>query len=155
MVEFWGTNRRLGSLCEMLDASLSKRAAEWNIHRGRDPLDPDRCRAALERTGAALVFGRAKTVAIPTIEISLEPVTDAIDLGVVLPDWSHDDVQRLLGRPAFDPATFGRSQLHNDNEGELCLNLGDGVNQAANLASSTTSIPSRNLAPLTTFGNWF
>ncbi len=38
---------------------------------------------------------------------------------------------------------------------ELCLNLGDGVNQAANLASSTTSIPSRNLAPLTTFGNWF
>jgi sugar phosphate permease len=38
---------------------------------------------------------------------------------------------------------------------ELCLNLGDGVNQAANLASSTTSIPSRNLAPLTAFGNWF
>jgi hypothetical protein len=38
---------------------------------------------------------------------------------------------------------------------ELCLNLGDGVNQAANLASSTTSIPSRNLAPLTIFGNWF
>jgi ADP-ribose pyrophosphatase YjhB (NUDIX family) len=47
-----------------------------------------------------------------------------------------------------------------DNDGilaalELCLNLGDGVNQAANLASSTTSIPSRNLAPLTAFGNWF
>jgi hypothetical protein len=38
---------------------------------------------------------------------------------------------------------------------ELCLNLGDGVNQAANLASGTTSIPSRNLAPLTIFGNWF
>jgi len=33
--------------------------------------------------------------------------------------------------------------------------LGDGVNQAANLASGTTSIPSRNLAPLTIFGNWF
>ena len=47
-----------------------------------------------------------------------------------------------------------------DNDGilaalELRLNLGDGVNQAANLASSTTSIPSRNLAPLTAFGNWF
>jgi hypothetical protein len=38
---------------------------------------------------------------------------------------------------------------------ELCLNLGDGVNQAANLVSGTTSIPSRNVAPLTTFGNWF
>jgi hypothetical protein len=41
------------------------------------------------------------------------------------------------------------------DEEELCLNLGDGVNQAANLASGTTSIPSRNLAPLTIFGNWF
>jgi hypothetical protein len=38
---------------------------------------------------------------------------------------------------------------------ELCLNLGDGVNQAANLASGATSIPSRNLTPLMTFGNWF
>jgi hypothetical protein len=40
---------------------------------------------------------------------------------------------------------------------ELPLNLGDGVNQAANLASAAgaTSIPSRNLTPLTTFGNWF
>jgi hypothetical protein len=39
--------------------------------------------------------------------------------------------------------------------GELPLNLGDGVNQAANLASGMTSIPSRNLTPLMTFGNWF
>ncbi len=38
---------------------------------------------------------------------------------------------------------------------ELPLNLGDGVNQPANLASGMTSIPSRNLTPLMTFGNWF
>jgi DNA-binding IclR family transcriptional regulator len=51
---------------------------------------------------------------------------------------------------------FAVERLRSEQGGsELCLNLGDGVNQAANLASSTTSIPSRNLAPLTTFGNWF
>jgi hypothetical protein len=33
--------------------------------------------------------------------------------------------------------------------------LGDGVNQAADLATGATSIPSRNLTPLMTFGNWF
>jgi thiosulfate reductase cytochrome b subunit len=36
---------------------------------------------------------------------------------------------------------------------ELWLNLGDGVNQAADLISDATSIPSLNFTPLTTFGN--
>jgi multidrug efflux pump subunit AcrA (membrane-fusion protein) len=56
-----------------------------------------------------------------------------------------------MGAKGMDAALLARSQVTE----ELCLNLGDGVNQAANLASSTTSIPSRNLAPLTIFGNWF
>jgi hypothetical protein len=38
---------------------------------------------------------------------------------------------------------------------ELRLILGDAMNQAADLASGATSIPSRNLTPLMTFGNWF
>src|ERR1700738_773318 len=38
---------------------------------------------------------------------------------------------------------------------ELWLILGDGVNQAADLASGATSIPSWNLTPWMTFGNWF
>jgi len=36
---------------------------------------------------------------------------------------------------------------------ELCGILGDGVNQAADFFSDATSIPSRNVTPLTTFGN--
>ena len=36
---------------------------------------------------------------------------------------------------------------------ELCGILGDGVNQAADLISDATSIPSLNCTPLTTFGN--
>ncbi len=36
---------------------------------------------------------------------------------------------------------------------ELCGIFGDGMNQAADFFSNATSIPSRNVAPLTTFGN--
>ena len=36
---------------------------------------------------------------------------------------------------------------------ELCGILGDGMNQAADFASNATSIPSRNVTPLMTFGN--
>ena len=39
------------------------------------------------------------------------------------------------------------------DSGQLWLIFGDGVNQAADLASGATSIPSRNLTPLMTFGN--
>jgi hypothetical protein len=38
---------------------------------------------------------------------------------------------------------------------ELCLNLGDGVDQAAEIVSRSISIPSLNFAPLMIFGNWF
>ena len=36
---------------------------------------------------------------------------------------------------------------------ELCGNLGDGVNQAADLVSDAASIPSVNFTPLMIFGN--
>jgi hypothetical protein len=36
---------------------------------------------------------------------------------------------------------------------ELCWNLGDGVNQAADISWLATSIPSRNVTPPTTLGN--
>ena len=58
-------------------------------------------------------------------------------------------------KPSPDIYLYAAKKMGSPPGAELCLNLGDGVNQAANLASSTTSIPSRNLAPLTTFGNWF
>ena len=35
----------------------------------------------------------------------------------MLPDWKPQDISLLLARPIFDPATFGRVRLHNDNEG--------------------------------------
>ena len=36
---------------------------------------------------------------------------------------------------------------------ELCRNLGDGVNQAADISWLATSIPSRNVTPRTILGN--
>jgi hypothetical protein len=47
-----------------------------------------------------------------------------------------------------------RYEVHpNQIYAEIWLILGDGVNQAADLASGTTSIPSRNLTPSMTFDN--
>ena len=54
------------------------------------------------------------------------------------------DINRRQDHPAIEFTFLGY---------ELWLNLGDGVNQAADFFSDATSIPSRNVTPLTTFGN--
>ncbi len=58
----------------------------------------------------------------------------------------QDDME-LVG--VADIATDGRLRV----AAELWRNFGDGVNQAADFFSAATSIPSRNVTPLTTFGN--
>jgi hypothetical protein len=117
LVEFWVRHGRLGSLEEMLENSLTKRVGETNPDRARgDGLDETRALHALERIGAALVFGRKTTIAIPDSEVVLSNEERPLDLVQVLPDWSPEDRTRLRTRPVFDPATFGRVRLHNDNE---------------------------------------
>ena len=118
LVQFWRSHGRLGTLKEMLESSLSERLNETNLDRARrDKLDDVRALQAVERIGAALVFGRKATIAIPDMEVSLSTDTRPLDLADVLPDWSADDRALLLTRPIFDPATLGRARLHNDNEG--------------------------------------
>jgi hypothetical protein len=118
MVQFWSTQHRLGSLSAMLENSLKERLREPNRGRARkDTLDSDRAFAALERIGAALVTARARTITIPDSTVHLSDEIPPLDLGDVLPDWSEEDRTRLLSRAVFDPATFGRARLHNDNEG--------------------------------------
>lgn len=118
MVQFWRTQRRLGSLSEMLENSLAERLREPNLDRTRrDRLDAVRALQGMERIGAALVFGRTKTIAIPDSTLSLHETSPPLDLADVLSDWSAEDRALLLTRPVFDPATFGRARLHNDNQG--------------------------------------
>ncbi len=59
--------------------------------------------------------------------------------------------------PAGEFLTKGKIRLDRrddmDHYRELRRIFGDGVNQAADFFSDATSIPSRNVTPLTTFGN--
>jgi uncharacterized caspase-like protein len=64
--------------------------------------------------------------------------------------------QFLAAAGATGAATLAAAQLNKMRTAllpELCLILGDGVDQAANFTSCTTSIPSLNFTPLMIFGN--
>ncbi len=57
--------------------------------------------------------------------------------------WLRDEVA-----PVYDEI-----KAHPERTLELCWIFGDGVNHAADFSSLATSMPSRNVTPLTTFGN--
>ena len=119
LVTYWRSHGCLGSLTKMLDHSFRERLRETNPAYARnDPIDVERALLGMERIGAALVFGRVGTIVIPDPE-RMAGDDGAFDLGKILPDWSSQHLGRLLTRPAFDPATFGRVRLHNDNTGQV------------------------------------
>jgi len=66
LVRFWQAEGRLGTLQEMVELSIAERLKETNPDRTRDDdIDGVTALRAVERIGAAMVFGRQTTVAIP------------------------------------------------------------------------------------------
>ncbi|MBC3911101.1 NACHT domain-containing protein [Undibacterium umbellatum] len=119
IVRYWLSHGRLGSYTEMIETSLAERVRETDTVRTyQDSLDSVSALHGLQRVGAALVFGRQTTIAIPDEE-SAPDNHSLTHIEQILPDWEPQKLKHLLSRPAFDPATFGRTRLHNDNEGEV------------------------------------
>ena len=117
LVRFWQTEGRLGSLAEMVERSITERLKETNADRARgDTVDSAAALHAVERVGAAMVFGRQVTITIPDSEGAFSS-DSPLDLADVLPDWSAESRLLLFSRPVFDPATLGRARFHNDNYG--------------------------------------
>lgn len=120
LVQYWRAHGRLGQLAEMLQASLTERLTETNpLHARRDGIAVPTAFEALERLGASFVFGRKDKLAIPDSALALAQVAADPKVDDVLPDWSGEHRRQLLSRPVFDPATFGRVRLHNDNKGAV------------------------------------
>ena len=118
LIEYWRKHKRFGRLVQMLETSLRERLRETDANRAlRDPVNPDRAFAALERIGAATVFGREARIEVPDSSLNFSGTTPALGLQEILPDWHGEQLAWLRDRPVFDPASLGRLKLHNDNQG--------------------------------------
>jgi hypothetical protein len=120
MVDYWQANRRLGTLRQMIEASLSARLLDPDPRRRRrDPIEATAAGHALNRIGASFLLCGKDSLRIPESGLDLAPAEKSLPLEAILPDWADGHRLLLLGRPVFDPATLGRARLHNDNEGTL------------------------------------
>jgi hypothetical protein len=90
LVTYWRDHGRLGSLAEMFDHNFKERLRETNsAHAQNDPIDTQRAILALERIGAAFVFGRTDKISIPDAGV-IDDDRSGFDLAKVLPDWSPE-----------------------------------------------------------------
>lgn len=120
MAKYWHANGQLGTLLEMLDASIAARLIDPKPARQRgDPLSLDEARRGLERIGAGFHFSGKETLRLPTAAFDAAATKNALAIEALLPGWPREKQLRLLQRPVFDPATLGRVRLHNDNEGAV------------------------------------
>jgi hypothetical protein len=120
LVTYWKRHARFGALAAMIETSLQARLRETNPqHAHDDSVDPVHAMQALERIGAAMVFGRLDKIAVEDSSLSLSSATDALRIDEVLPDWDPTQRRQLLTRAIFDPGTYGCVRLHNDNEGTV------------------------------------
>lgn len=120
LADYWKETRRFGTFAQMLEASIEERLKETNsAYQRSDPVAPQHALHVIERIGAAFVFGRKDYLAIPNHSVKRSDSQNSFNFETIAPDLTPQYRQRLLLRPVFDPATFDRIRLHNDNEGKV------------------------------------
>jgi hypothetical protein len=104
LVAYWKRHGRFGALAAMIETSLQERLRETNPqHAYDDSVDLIRAMQALERIGAAMVFGRVDKIAVEDSSLSLSATPDVLRLEEVLPDWPPPPRRQLLTRAIFGP----------------------------------------------------
>ncbi|WP_342065494.1 hypothetical protein [Achromobacter kerstersii] len=108
-VEFWITNKRVGSRLELMRASIEKRLKERDQDRAdANPISEDRI-----RQGARLVAAAATLVKESSIRIPDGQQNDrGLPIKEVLTDWNDVDCRILLTRPIFDEGIYGTVRFH-------------------------------------------
>ncbi|WP_430414029.1 hypothetical protein [Parasphingorhabdus sp.] len=110
LVSYWKNHRSFGDLTEMLEFGISERLKEINNNR-RDiiGISEDDARRGVERLAAAMTLSQNMDLVLPEI---YEGDEGGINPHQVLSDWKPRDVDGLLQRGIFVPASFGRLRFY-------------------------------------------
>jgi len=124
LLEFWSTEKRIGSRLELMKASVRRRLEESDPNRAEArPLSLERAEAGARLTAAACVLTRTPTVQVPGGDGGVGVV-----LGDVLLDWHERDQATLLARGVFDEAIYGTVRFHHRSVREyLCAEWFSGL----------------------------
>lgn len=108
-VEFWITNKRVGSRLELMRASIERRLKERDQDRAdANPISEDRIRQGAHLVAAAATLVKESSIRIPDGQQN----DRGLPIKEVLTDWNDADCRILLTRPIFDEGIYGTVRFH-------------------------------------------
>lgn len=109
LLEFWTTNKRIGSRLELLRTSIDNRLREQDQTRDElSPLTLERAREGVRLIAAACTLTHQQTIAVPDGAKSVR----GLPLESLLSDWSAKEIVTLLQRAVFDEEIYGTVRFH-------------------------------------------
>jgi hypothetical protein len=118
VIEYWKAHGRFESLAKMTEEGVKRKLREIDGHRpGPTSISEERARLGAERLAAGLVLGKSFTLKAPSHE-GAGKLKGSIEPSELLPDWDQKDVNDLLRRGLFAPATYGRIRFHHRSSQE-------------------------------------
>ena len=104
LILFWRDHGRLGNRREIVEKNIERKLKEYDLDRAsKDSLSFAKALAGAMKVAAAVALTHSSKVIVPDGSSSSE----GISVQSVLADWSATECFTLLGRPIFEPETYG------------------------------------------------
>ena len=104
LILFWRDHGRLGSRRKIVEENVKRKLLEDDLDRAeKDPLSPHQALAGAKKLAAAVALTHCSKIIVPDGSSSGE----GISVQSVLAGWSPKECSALLGRPIFEPETYG------------------------------------------------
>jgi hypothetical protein len=109
LIEFWGTNNRIGNRLELMQSSITRRLAERDQNRAEaSPLSAADAMVGAQTVAAAATMGQVSAIRVPDGGANAQ----GLAVGGILPNWDDKKRAALLARPIFDEAIYGAVRFH-------------------------------------------
>jgi hypothetical protein len=119
LLGYWKDNGSFGTLAQMTEEGIKRKLREEdNFRPDASAINFDFAREGAERLAAALVLGKTFTVKAPAQEVDSSAAAGSLDLTDLFSDWHQDQINALLRRGLFAPATYGRIRFHHRSSQE-------------------------------------
>ncbi|WP_123618856.1 hypothetical protein [Phaeobacter inhibens] len=104
LISFWEKYGQLGTRREVVEENIRRKLVEDDLDRAeRDPLTPDKASAGVRKLSATVSLTHHAKINVP----GKSPSDGAISVQAALAHWSPKECSSLLGRPIFEPETYG------------------------------------------------
>lgn len=110
---YWIKYGQFGSLKDMTENAVMERLAELDGHRNdNDQLTLNQARRGVERLAAGLTLAKSFTIASGNIGPDETQAGSSVKPAEILPEWTEAQIEALLRRGIFAPATYGRIRFY-------------------------------------------